>query len=215
MTLKTLALNISYFRQGRKLLGRIKNLKNHTHYMPNRIYLISGTISSGKDTLLRKLRGYLDFYLIRSTTTRAPRTGEKDGESYQFVDKNEFIELALQNEFIEFSEKYGDYYGITRNEIQRALSSKKDIFVKVDEKGVRRLKRVFPQAVSIFIAPPSLGELRHRINMRGDADQGLIFKRLMAAHNQIQGLTKSRFDHIIVNSNINNAIQEILNRVLV
>jgi guanylate kinase len=177
--------------------------------MPSRIYIISGTIASGKDSVLKRLKEEPGFYWLRSVTSRSMRKGEKQGDPYYFVGKNVFEKMIRNDKFFEYSMVYGCYYGITREEFEKAEKSGENIFFRVDKKGTEKIKQIFPEATSIFIAPPSVEEIKKRIGQRGDRNTKRLGKRIVSAGKEIKEAV-SCYDFIIINYKIEDTVKKIL-----
>jgi len=142
-----------------------------------------------------------------SYTTRAPRPGEIDGKDYHFVSKDAFLEMASRGEFLESAEVYGNYYGTSQTWIADEIEAGHDILLEIDWQGASQVKRHFPDAVSVFILPPSLSALRNRLNNRGQDNQEVIEKRMAAACDDISHA--GEFDYIIVNDDFDQALQDL------
>lgn len=182
--------------------------------MKGDIYIISGTMASGKDAVLKRLRNNFDFYWVTSTTTRSMRINEKEGKPYDFITKKNFIEMVKKGRFVEYSKIYGNCYGITKREIREAIKSNKKIFLRVNEEGVKKFKKIFPKSIAIFIAPPSITTIQKRIIGRGTSEKEVIEERLKSARRQMRKMIHCCCDYIIVNSDINKTVKKVLKIVI-
>jgi guanylate kinase len=172
-------------------------------------YFITGTMASGKDRVLKELAKVVSFYLVTSTTSRPKRDGEVEKNPYYFVDQKTFEKIIKQNGFIEWNKKYNHYYGVTKKELKKALASSfKKIIIRTDENGIESFKKIFPDAITIFLLPPSLEEIKKRILNRGNLDKNLVKERLAEAKRQIEA--KNKFDYTIINKEINQTVKEFL-----
>ncbi|MGH8700505.1 MAG: guanylate kinase, partial [Burkholderiales bacterium] len=136
------------------------------------LYIISAPSGSGKSTLVTELRKSvpsLDFSI--SYTTRKPRGSEQDGREYYFVSREEFDRMIAAGEFLEHAEVFGHYYGTARRFLEEAKKKGRDLLLDIDVQGARQVKGKFPEAVSIFVLPPSRTELEQRLRRRSEAEK--------------------------------------------
>ncbi len=173
-----------------------------------KIYVIAAPSGAGKSTLVNALCN-LDnkIQLSISHTTRPRRNNETDGVNYFFTSVDEFKKMIDNNEFIEFAQVYDNYYGTNINTIKRFLATGKDIILEIDWQGARQIHKLFPDAVLIFIVPPSLEILAERLNKRNTDSTEVIKKRLDMALDDISHA--GEFDHIIINDNFETALQDL------
>lgn len=177
-----------------------------------KIFIISGSSGSGKTTLLKKARQKREFkdnlIKITTVTTRAPRSGEKNGQDYQFVDKAEFWRRKKKGEFIESQEIYGDYYATPKKNLEEVIASGKDALLCVDVKGGRTLKRLFPKnAALIFIMTPNFESLKKRLVQRSSESSESLRKRLNIAQEEIK--YAKWYDYTIVNDVVRTAVAQL------
>ena len=174
-----------------------------------RLFIISAPSGTGKSTViarLMELRG--DLYFSVSATTRPRRPGETEGVSYHFMTREDFEwNIGAQN-FLEYAEYIGDYYGTPRQPVLDYLAGGNDIILDIDVQGCRQVKKAMPEAISIFLIPPSLEELERRLRNRGTDSEEKMLKRLVRARTEL--LEKEKYDHTIVNDDVDRAAQEIL-----
>ncbi len=173
-----------------------------------RLLIISAPSGAGKTTLVRALlKADPAIRLSISYTTRAPRPGETNGKDYHFVGKQEFLAMASHGELLESAEVYGNYYGTSGAWIGRELTAGRDILLEIDWQGAAQVRRQFPDALCIFILPPSLHALRNRLVNRAQDNQEVIEKRLAAAAEDISHAAE--FDYIIVNDDFDEALLDL------
>lgn len=139
---------------------------------PGTLFIVTAPSGAGKTTLVKDLlERDPQVQLSVSYTTRAPRAGEQDGREYHFVSIDAFVELRNQGEFLEWAEVHGNYYGTSKNWLKAQLAAGNDTLVEIDWQGAQQVRRVFPDAVGVFILPPSLEVLEQRLRGRGDGQR--------------------------------------------
>ena len=169
------------------------------------VFIISAPSGSGKSTLVNKVRDRvpnLDFSI--SYTTRKPRGAEQNGREYFFVTRQQFEEMIRNNEFLEHADVFGDYYGTARRFLRKAESDAKDLLLDIDVQGAAQIKSKLPDAVSIFILPPTRTELERRLRERGQNSEEVIQRRLKAAKREIENYQK--YDYILVNDRLEESV---------
>jgi guanylate kinase len=170
------------------------------------IFILSAPSGAGKTTLTKGLRARCpDIKLSVSCTTRARRRGEVNGRHYRFVSNDRFVAMRARGEFAEWAEVHGFLYGTPRKPLDRCLSAGKDILLDVDVQGASKIKRAYPDAVSVFLLPPSRGELERRLKRRGTDHAAVIRRRLANAQDEIQRVI--RYDYYIVNREVAEALE--------
>lgn len=173
------------------------------------VFIVSGPSGSGKDTLLCELfkkRPEIKFSI--SSITRDMREGEKQGEKYNFISKEQFEAMLAEDAFLEHNNYVGNYYGTPKQPVVDATESGKDIIIEVDVNGAAQIREKLPNAVSIFIMPPSFTELERRLSGRGTESRELIEKRLNSALDEIKRATE--YDYIVINRDIPTAVNDII-----
>ena len=170
--------------------------------------VISGPSGSGKDTLIGHLTDELDglCYSV-SATTRPPRDGEIDAQDYFFISREEFEEQIRRGAFLEWAQIYGDYYGTPLEFVNERRERGLDVILKIDVQGAGQIRRADTEAVFIFIAPPSMEELRRRIQGRGTETAEAIEKRFQTAVREVQEAVS--YDYIVVNDRIPEAVSQL------
>ena len=174
--------------------------------MQGRLYIIAGCSGVGKGTLLKLFREKNpEIKLSISATTRQPRQGEEDGVSYFFITKEEFQESIKNNEFLEWAEFSGNFYGTKKSFVEKTLAKGQNLILEIEVQGAKQVKEKMPDAVTIFIMPPSLEDLEARLRGRKTEDEATIQKRLSAAAREIEA--GKNFDYRIVNDDIDDALE--------
>jgi len=174
------------------------------------LIVISGPSGVGKDAALATMKkAGLPYHYILTTTTRPMREGEKNGVDYRFISENEFEQIVKQNQLLEFAQVYGHYYGVPKREIDVALKKGLDTIVKVDVQGAATIKRIMPEAILIFLMPPSLEELAKRLTQRYSSSSADLDIRLSKAKEEMESLPI--FDYIITSytDNLDLTIKEV------
>jgi guanylate kinase len=177
--------------------------------MSGLIYIISAPSGSGKSTLVTELRKSvrdLDFSI--SYTTRKPRGSEQDGREYYFVSREDFERMIAAGEFLEHAEVFTHYYGTARRFLEEAKKNGRDLLLDIDVQGARQMKQKFPDAVSIFVLPPSRAELEQRLRRRSEAEkmksEEVIQRRLTTAGREIENYPS--YDYILINDRLEQSI---------
>lgn len=174
------------------------------------LIVLSGPSGAGKDTLLTRMKesGY-PFEYITTVTTRAKRAEETDNVDYHFVSARKFQEMIKNNELLEWANVYGNWYGVPRQPVKEALDRGQDIIVKVDTQGAATIKKILPEAVFIFLIPPSMEELVMRLKQRHTESPFDLALRIKTAEEEIKQLPL--FDYVVVNKRgkIDQAVSEI------
>ena len=145
-------------------------------------------------------------------TTRLPRNGEVDGKEYYFVTKEEFLKEISENNLLEYNEFVGNFYGTPRDKVLKKLEQGFNVLLEIDVNGARRVKKNLPEAVSIFLAPPSLEELEERIRGRNTETDEIIQERLEKARSEID--LESEYDYVILNKDVEEAANQIAKIIL-
>lgn len=174
----------------------------------NKLYVFSGASGVGKSTVLSQVMEKKKELLFSvSATTRAPRPGEVDGQSYYFIDKDRFLEMIRQDEFVEYDEHMGNYYGTPKFQLDEKLE-KSSVVLDIEPNGAFNVKRWRPDAVLIFIAPPSPEELERRLRSRGDTSEEQIRLRQERVCWEME--QSKKYDHIVINDRVEACVEEIL-----
>lgn len=173
-----------------------------------RLFVISGPGGVGKSTITQEVARFEDFFLSISVTTRSPRDGEQDGVHYHFVTRAEFEARIANNEFMEWAEFAGNLYGTLEEDVQRHRLAGKHVLLEIELQGARQVKKVHPEAVLVFISPPSWEELEGRIRGRGSDSDERIRERLAIAQEEMAAAKE--FDHVLVNSEVAEVVSRLV-----
>ncbi|AKU10125.1 guanylate kinase [Azoarcus sp. CIB] len=177
--------------------------------MPGTLIIITAPSGAGKTTLVR---GLLErdpqMHLSVSYTTRAPRPGEQDGREYHFVDVETFRTLRDRGEFLEWAEVHGNYYATSRVWLKEQIVAGRDILLEIDWQGAQQVRRSFPDAVGVFVLPPSVEALESRLRGRGTDSEDVIARRLLGARGEMRHV--GEFDYVILNDDLQNAIDDLV-----
>lgn len=172
------------------------------------LIVLSGPSGAGKDTILHTLlQKSQDLRLSVSATTRNPREGEVDGRDYFFVTKEQFLSMRQNGEVLESAEYCGNYYGTPAKPIRNWMDAGSDVLLEIEVQGGGQIKQKCPDCVSVFILPPSVGELERRLRDRGTESEEAIQKRLQAARQEI--LQAKAYDYVVINDTVDNAVAAI------
>ena len=174
----------------------------------SKLYVISGSSGVGKGTVINEfLSKHPEFRLSTSCTTRNKREGETDGINYFFLTKEEFKSCIEKNEFLEWAEFSGNFYGTKKEFVNGCLKRGENIILEIDTKGALKVKQIMPEATLIFIAPPSITELESRLRGRHTETEDAIQKRLASIKLEIEN--SQYFDFKVVNDTVENAVSNI------
>lgn len=174
------------------------------------LIVLSGPSGTGKGTLVKEIsQKDKNIKLSVSVTTRKPRKGEVDGESYFFVPESEFIRMRDNNELIEWVEYCGNHYGTPKKFIFDTIKKGYDIILDIEVEGARNFKNIFPQSVMIFVIPPSMEELRERMLKRGTENIDMIEARLKRSEEEYNYI--NNYEYLVVNDKLDDAVEDISN----
>lgn len=172
------------------------------------LIVVSGFSGAGKGTLMKALMSRYDSYALSiSMTTRAPRAGEENGREYFFVDKACFEEKIMQEELIEYASYCGHYYGTPKEYVDTQLEQGKDVILEIEIQGALKIKDKFPDALLLFVMPPSAEELKRRLVGRGTESMEIIEKRLKRANEEAEGI--EQYDFIVINDELESCTKEL------
>ena len=171
------------------------------------LIVVSGPSGCGKGTLLAEILKSDKFFYSVSATTRNPRPGEADGVNYHFLSKERFEELIAQDGVLEYAEYCGNYYGTPKKPVEDMLSEGKHVILEIEVQGAMKIMEKCPEAIFVFILPPSLKELRRRLNKRGTETEDVIEKRLSEAAGEIKQAYK--YDYTVINGELSAAVDDL------
>lgn len=170
------------------------------------VFIISAPSGSGKSTLVKRLIDREDnLEFSTSVTTRNPRPGDVDGETYKFVSKEEFLQMRSDGEFLEWAEVFGEFYGTPRGGLDLALQRGHDLILDIDVQGAALLKEKLPEAITVFILPPSKEELEARLRNRSSDPDEVIGRRLREATHEVSNY--GLYDYVLVNDQLEESFQ--------
>jgi guanylate kinase len=173
------------------------------------LFVVVAPSGAGKTSLVRAMMEERpDVELSISFTTRAPRPGEENGRDYWFIDRADFEARRDSGEFLEWAEVHGNLYGTSRDWIASRIAAGKDIVLEIDWQGATQVQRLFPDAIGVFIAPPSMQALRERLQRRGQDSEQVIERRMAAARGELD--QAHRFQYVIINQEFAKALQQLL-----
>ena len=176
------------------------------------VFIVSAPSGAGKTSLVRELIAR-DPAVLKSVsyTTRAPRPGEQNDRDYHFVDHETFSSMIDNAEFLESAEVHGNLYGTGQSWIDSQRAEGRDIVLEIDWQGAQQVRKLLPEAICIFVLPPSVGVLRSRLTGRGQDNSAVIDRRLAAARTEVAHVHE--FDYVIINDEFDDAVQELISIV--
>ena len=171
-----------------------------------KLFIVSAPSGCGKGTILSEIKKAKNFHYSVSCTTRAPREGEAHGVNYYFINRGRFDEMIENGEFLEYAPFADNYYGTPKKPIEDNLKNGIDTVLEIETNGAFQVKKAMPEAVSIFILPPSVKELRRRLNKRGTESEDVIEKRVNEAVREISQSYK--YDYVVMNDGLEEALND-------
>ncbi|MPQ42457.1 guanylate kinase [Clostridium tarantellae] len=172
------------------------------------LIVISGPSGAGKGTICKALlEKNEDIFISVSATTRNPREGEVDGVNYHFLSKEQFLRRVEEDDFLEWAEVYGNYYGTPKSNVEKLLDEGKNVILEIDIQGALKVKEKAREGVFIFILPPSMEELKQRIIKRGSETPESLMTRFKSAYQEINYVSK--YNYAVVNDNVEDAVNKI------
>ncbi len=172
-----------------------------------KVILISGPSGVGKGTVVKEIVKDQNYVLSVSVTTRNPREGEIDGVSYFFTTKEDFLKRIENHLMLEYAQYNGNFYGTPKDYVEQTVAQGKNIILEIEVQGVEQVKKLIPEAVSIFIMPDKAGVIEHRLRKRGTEDEQTIQNRLKIALNEMKQAHK--YDYIVINGELEKCIDDI------
>ncbi|HSN58919.1 MAG TPA: guanylate kinase [Clostridiaceae bacterium] len=171
------------------------------------LIVISGPSGTGKGTICKALCEDKDLWISVSATTREPRASEIDWVNYYFLSRQEFLDKIESDDFFEYAEVYGNYYGTPKWKALEAIYSGKDVLLEIDIQGALKVKQQYPEGVFIFLLPPSMEELKKRIVNRGTETEESLMRRFKSAYHEMNYVSK--YNYAVVNDTVENAVDKI------
>jgi guanylate kinase len=172
------------------------------------LYIVSAPSGAGKTSLIKALlEAQTQIRVSVSHTTRAMRPGEVDGVNYHFTERAAFIAMLEQDAFLEHAEVFGNLYGTSQHWLEATLKEGFDLILEIDWQGAQQVRRLMPQAKSIFILPPSQAALRQRLNNRGQDSEAIIDERMREAVNEMSHYVE--YDYLVINDDFNTALDDL------
>ena len=172
------------------------------------LIVVSGFSGAGKGTLMKRLvQDYDNYALSISATTRSPRPGEEDGREYFFLQKEQFEQKITENGLIEYARYCDNYYGTPRKYVEEQLAQGKDVILEIEIQGALKVKKQYPDALLLFVMPPSAAELRNRLVGRGTETPEVIEKRMHRAVEEAEGI--ENYEYLVVNDDLDTCVRQL------
>ncbi|WP_137886487.1 guanylate kinase [Pseudomonas sp. 2FE] len=178
------------------------------HATPGTLYIVSAPSGAGKTSLVKALiDAQTQIRVSVSHTTRDMRPGETDGLNYHFVSRDSFLQMLERNEFLEHAEVFGNLYGTSQRWLEKTLAEGFDLILEIDWQGAQQVRKLMPQARSIFILPPSQEALRQRLNNRGQDSDAIIEQRMREAVSEMSHYVE--YDYLVINDDFATALDDL------
>lgn len=171
------------------------------------LFVMSGPSGTGKGTICARILETEDIFLSVSSTTREIRKGEVDGETYNYTTRENFERMIADGEMLEYAEYSGNYYGTPKAAVEEMLSKGRNVLLEIEPQGALKVKAAFPEAVLVFVAPPSLSELKKRLTERGRETKEQIDERIAAAKWELEQAYK--YSYVVVNDELDECVNEV------
>jgi guanylate kinase len=172
------------------------------------LFIFSAPSGAGKTSLVKALLDSTGYIRVSvSHTTRSPRPGEVDGKDYHFTSKEDFQQLISESAFLEHAQVFDNFYGTSQRWVESELEAGRDVILEIDWQGAEQVRRLMPEAVSVFIAPPSIEALEQRLQNRGQDSAEIIARRMRDARSEMSHF--GEYDYLIINDDFNNTLEEL------
>ena len=171
------------------------------------LIVISVPSGAGKGTVCKELMKKYNYNISISATTRSPREGEVDGVNYHFLDKKSFEEKLSRDEFLEYAQVYGNYYGTLKKGVKDELNKGNNIILEIDIQGTLQVQKVYKNAVYIFLLPPSINELKNRILKRGSETESSFNLRFSSVGEELKYMNS--YDYAVINDDLDSAVEKV------
>lgn len=179
-----------------------------TAYNKGSLTVVSGFSGAGKGTLMKHLLAKYNRYALSvSVTTRQKRPGEREGVDYFYITQEQFEDLVAHNGLLEYAGYVNHCYGTPRRYVEEQMAAGKDVLLEIEVQGARQIKKLIPEAILIFVTPPSAEELRRRLKGRGTESDEVIASRLKQAKEEVKAVDE--YDYIIVNDDLDQAVEDL------
>jgi len=175
-----------------------------------KLVIISGPSGVGKSTICKEVVKKLDAFLSVSATTRARSETEQDGRDYVFLSRDDFQAKIREGEFLEYAEVFGNYYGTPKQPVDEVLAAGRIAILEIDVQGALQVKKIRPEARTIFVLPPHKKELQKRIDSRGRGEDEKAKKRRLETASREIATAWQHYDHLVINDDLNQAVQEVV-----
>lgn len=172
------------------------------------LLVVSGFAGSGKGTIMKELLSQYDNYALSiSATTRRPRVGEEEGVHYFFKTREEFEQMIEHGELLEYAEYVGNYYGTPRDYVEQQLNAGKDVILEIEVQGGLNVRKIYPDAMLVFVLPPNVEEIKNRLKKRGTETDEVIKKRMIRGSEEAQII--NQYDYLMVNDNLDECVKRL------
>lgn len=187
---------------------------SNSHQHSGLLIVLCGPSGVGKSTIARRLAERMDVAYISSATTRDKRPGDEVAKKYDYITREEFFRRLDHDDFLEYAQVYGEYYGTPKHPCLDLLSGGEDVLLEIDVQGALQVRWQYPNALLIFVLPPDAETLKQRLSDRGREGAEEIEKRFRAAKREVQMAKGSRaFDHMVINDTVERAVEEIIKTI--